>query len=316
MAAASKKTSSGETAAAAKTEESTKKSKDPSPTSNSNDDAKSSTFSRLLLVPLFVVLVIGAVLGAYLAAYILETEYQNIVSQLQTNHHAAILQSQNDYINCHSNLLDEKQSNEEELAKYRMHADQNERAFQSRAEQYLKETNVAYKVTNEGLRKASSRLKMEVEKHESTQLQLSQVNKRLQAIRNTLTDSTRALETSKSERTETETQLQYLQLELDAAEEELENRDIERAECDVHHRNMLKCREALKEALVDLANNNAEIPASSDETASDVMKDVMKTTAAQLTHAMEQKNEMLQEVESLREKVVTKDALLAEIGQS
>jgi len=46
------------------------------------------------------------------------------------------------------------------------------------------------------------------------------------------------------------------------------------------------------------------------------VEDVMKTTAAQLTHAMERKNEMLQEVESLREKVVTKDALLAEIGQS
>ena len=124
----------------------------------------------------------------------------------------------------------------------RMHANQSELAFQKRVEEYLKETNMAYKLANEGLEKAKQRVHMEIEKREPILLDLSQSEKRLQAIRNTLTESTNALERVKIDHNATAQELKQLQSELDAAEDELDRRDLERVECDEHHRNLRECR--------------------------------------------------------------------------
>ena len=130
----------------------------------------------------------------------------------------------------------------EEIAKCRMHANQSELAFQKRVEEYLKETNMAYKLANEGLEKAKQRVHMEIEKREPILLDLSQSEKRLQAIRNTLTESTNALERVKIDHNATAQELEQVQSELDAAEDELDRRDLERVECDEHHRNLRECR--------------------------------------------------------------------------
>ena len=130
----------------------------------------------------------------------------------------------------------------EEIAKCRMHANQSELAFQKRVEEYLKETNMAYKLANEGLEKAKQRVHMEIEKREPILLDLSQSEKRLQAIRNTLTESTNALERVKIDHNATAQELKQVQSELDAAEDELDRRDLERVECDEHHRNLRECR--------------------------------------------------------------------------
>lgn len=130
----------------------------------------------------------------------------------------------------------------EEIAKCRMHANQSELAFQKRVEEYLKETNMAYKLANEGLEKAKQRVHMEIEKREPILLDLSQSEKRLQAIRNTLTESTNALERVKIDHNATAQELKQVQSELDAAENELDRRDLERVECDEHHRNLRECR--------------------------------------------------------------------------
>ena len=130
----------------------------------------------------------------------------------------------------------------EEIAMCRMHANQSELAFQKRVEEYLKETNMAYKLANEGLEKAKQRVHMEIEKREPILLDLSQSEKRLQAIRNTLTESTNALERVKIDHNATAQELKQLQSELDAAEDELDRPDLERVECDEHHRNLRECR--------------------------------------------------------------------------
>ena len=130
----------------------------------------------------------------------------------------------------------------EEIAKCRMYANQSELAFQKRIEEYLKETNMAYKLANEGLEKAKQRVHMEIEKREPILLDLSQSEKRLQAIRNTLTESTNALERVKIDHNATAQELKQVQSELDAAEDELDRRDLERVECDEHHRNLRECR--------------------------------------------------------------------------
>ena len=215
------------------------------------------------------------------------------MTKLQSDHQSSILQSQDGYIKCQSHLSDEKRSNEEEIAKLRIHADTNERAFQQRAEQYLNETNMAYKAANEGLEKASSLLKMEVEKHDQTQTELDQANKRLQAIRSTMTESTRVRE-------ESEKQLEQLQREMD---EELDRRDMERLECDEHHRNLLTCRESLKEAL-------EQKPASEENLH---LVDNLKKANAQLTEIEEQKVGLERQVELLTDKEHRQDAFIAEI---
>ena len=130
----------------------------------------------------------------------------------------------------------------EEIAKCRMHANQSELAFQKRVEEYLKETNMAYKLANEGLENAKQRVHMEIGKREPILLDLSQSEKRLQAIRNTLTESTNALERVKIDHNATAQELKQVRSELDAAEDELDRRDLERVECDEHHRNLRECR--------------------------------------------------------------------------
>lgn len=102
-------------------------------------------------------------------------------------------------------------------------------------------------------------------------------------------------------RRETEEQLQHLKRELDGAEEELDRRDLERAECDEHHRNVLQCRESLKEALVDLANH--ETSGECGDT---------KATAMQLVQVMEHKDNLTEQVRSLIETAEQRDAQLDE----
>lgn len=160
------------------------------------------------------------------------------------------------------------------MARLRIRADQNLRSFQQKVEQYVTETNQAYKLANLGLEKASSHLQSETEKcelrvqaeaekcesrvqaeaqkYDVIQQDLSQAETRTHAIRNSMNQMRQSLETSEEERAIFEKKFQHAQRELDEAEDELDRRDLERAECDEHHRNMLTCRESLRETLNEL----------------------------------------------------------------
>ena len=175
----------------------------------------------------------------------------------------------------------------EEIAMCRMHANQSELAFQKRVEEYLKETNMAYKLANEGLEKAKQRVHMEIEKREPILLDLSQSEKRLQAIRNTLTESTNALERVKIDHNATAQELKQLQSELDAAEDELDRRDLERVECDEHHRNLRECRKYI----------DANIPAN------------QKKVAEMNERLIQKVNTLEEQIRGKNEQCVTSDSL-------
>lgn len=224
-----------------------------------------------------------------------------LVATLQADHRAAMIETQVGYANCRARSSKEKHSYQEKVAKLRARVDQTEREFQRRVEGYLSETNEAWRVANEGLDKASSRLKLEIERHESTRLQLSQADKRLAAIRNTVQESKRSMEASESKLGEAELQVRYLQRELDAAEEELDRRDLERAECDENHRNLLQCRAGL---------DTSTTLASSDE-ASESVKEIY----ARLEVITGQRDDLLRQVESMKEKHELQDHLYAEIDE-
>mmetsp|Transcript_46582 Transcript_46582/g.97886 ORF Transcript_46582/g.97886 Transcript_46582/m.97886 type:complete len:581 (+) Transcript_46582:163-1905(+) len=297
----------------------------------SKTESSTTTFGRIvMIVQIVIALVVGAILGAYLTAYILETEYKSIVSALQSDHHTSLLASKNDYIKCQNNLTHEVTTAEVEMAKLVLHADQNERTFQQRAVEYVKETNAAYRHANEGLTKAQlryqkeimehkatkntvkemeSKLSKEVENHESTQLQLSQVDRRISAIRNTLAESQKELRAEQAAHNASISRERELGESLDEMEEELDRRDLERAECDDHHREMLQCRQSLREALEGNAGTAAAAAGIvEDENVLSVAlaneKQASENLAAKLALALKEKEELEHTIGVLREEGV------------
>lgn len=163
----------------------------------------------------------------------------------------------------------------------------------SEAASRLKIKQENHDVTKSQLVQTMDRLKSEEVRHESTQLRLAQVNKRIQAIRNTMTESTRALEVSRIQRNETETQLQQLRRELEA---ELDRRDVERAECDELHREMLQCRESLRQALDSPAPDGEHYASLEKE------REINKQMTMQLAHVLEESRELERKAQMLVEK--------------
>ena len=107
---------------------------------------------------------------------------------------------------------------------------------------YIDELTTAYQRTTTALQKASHRVQSEINKHESLQSQLSHCEKRHLAIRNTLTKSNMNVEGLSGDVQSLTNQLRQLENELNGALEELDRRDLERVECDIHYRNLVACR--------------------------------------------------------------------------
>ena len=235
-----------------------------------DETAKTGKLSRGMTAITFVVgAILGAALGAGVASHVLESEFsefrkhrfprhsslfmyadkslnfqlvfffangyncnsENIVTKLQSDLSFATLKTRDNYNICQTNLSGEKRSREEEVARLRIHANQNERAYQRSLQQYLEETNAAYNITNEALQKASSRLKREIENYESAQLRLSQVDGVLLTARSAVAKSMKELEESNDERDRVKAQLQLLRSEFDMTKKELERGEVEKAEC-------------------------------------------------------------------------------------
>lgn len=112
----------------------------------------------------------------------------------------------------------------------------------STPQKFIDELTAAYQRTTTALQKASHRVQSEINKHESLQLQLSHCEKRHLAIRNTLTKSNMNVEGLSGDVQSLTNQLRQLENELNGALEELDRRDLERVECDIHYRNLVACR--------------------------------------------------------------------------
>eukprot|EP00580_Thalassiosira_gravida_P003918 CAMPEP_0201604352 /NCGR_PEP_ID=MMETSP0492-20130828/4525_1 /ASSEMBLY_ACC=CAM_ASM_000837 /TAXON_ID=420259 /ORGANISM="Thalassiosira gravida, Strain GMp14c1" /LENGTH=461 /DNA_ID=CAMNT_0048068371 /DNA_START=648 /DNA_END=2033 /DNA_ORIENTATION=- len=162
----------------------------------------------------------------------------------------------------------------------------------------LNEEEQDHEATQKSLTRTGALLEMEKEHHESTQLQVTQVNKRVQAIRNTMTEMTRQLQDARSQVAEKTKLLDDAALELDAAEQELDRRDIERAECDENHREMMKCRESMKEALENPVVHSDEAAVAA---ALERERESARKATAQLAQVLEEKEELVHEIKSLED---------------
>ena len=142
---------------------------------------------------------VGIILGAYISIYLIETEYRDVVSQLQVGYKATILRVQTDLDNCQESRVHERKTNENELSELLAKSNSNERAFLERAEKYLKETNHAYEVANEGLSAASLQLEQKIKAYEQAQGQLSGEIEAHEVTKNHLDDERNAHQMTKAE---------------------------------------------------------------------------------------------------------------------
>lgn len=241
-----------------------------------------------MIAKALLALIVGVLIGGFVVTSLLEAEYQQIVTQLRSDHRISLSQLKNEYITCQSDLANEKKINderlmgeldelahswEEDMSKLKAAAERNEQEYKQRVERHLKETNEAYVAANDGLEKASALL-------QSKQRELAQTNNRLEM-------SIRELENLEKARAVTERQLQAVRNELGEVGDELDRRDLERIECDENHRNLLQCQQSLEKAIGDSDNSSFE-------------QDRVQS-AQQLAIVSAQKDKLISEVEELRE---------------
>ena len=235
-------------------------------------------------------------IGTYFLRHGYNCNSENIATKLQSDLSSAILETRDNYNICQTNLSGEKRSREEEVAKLRIHADQNERAYQRSLQQYLEETNAAYIVTNEALEKASSRLKTEIENYESAQLRLSQVDEVLQTSRSAVAKSMKELEESNDERDRVKDRLQHLLSELDTTVKELERMEVERAECKDQLQYLRSKLDAIEEELDRRDVERAECDALNQDLLA------LKKNSPHITEIIEQKNQLARQTQLMTEK--------------
>ena len=174
-----------------------------------------------------------------------------IFAELQKDSH----QIQNEYHKCRSHIS-------EETNKWRIYADHNIRVYQGYVEKYLGEAISAYRTGSVGLNKVINvtmendviRYSLEAMKHELTEFE-AQKNKFANA-NDILSKEMTALE---NEREQLSKELQNTMMELEDAAVALELRDVERGECDRHHRALISCEQSLNNAAQqDKGNNNEQ----------------------------------------------------------
>jgi cyclophilin family peptidyl-prolyl cis-trans isomerase/predicted nucleic acid-binding Zn-ribbon protein len=213
-----------------------------------------STTSKHTYIYTILLMSLSAILGGYITSTILDQEYKQIFAEMQKD----CQQSQNEYLSCRSNLVDET---------YKWSA--NIRACQARVERYIGEAISAYKLGSDGLDKAINR----TQDYEQLQHAVAHSNEEVEGL--------------EKERAKITRQLQTLQNQLETAEKELEVRDLERAECDTNYRTLITCEDTLNEVTQDRVN---------DEESSSLMLKQLSGQVQALKDQGERKEAMLQEM--------------------
>ena len=162
-------------------------------------------------------------------------------------------------------------------------SDENERAFQQTIERYAREASEAYRNASERLDAARAGRAAEEAAHEATRAELSRADRSRAAAEGAAAEGARALAAAVARR-------RRLERELDAAEEEFERRDAERAACDGRQRDLRECRAAAAAAATGTGDG----------------------AAAELARAREEVETLRRRVRSLREGEAAREAAIVE----
>ncbi|KAL3780009.1 hypothetical protein HJC23_000299 [Cyclotella cryptica] len=242
------------------------------PTHSTNTASKPPSKSTVLLASCSIaLLLLGTLLGGFVTSRLLDSEYQQIIAKLRVNYQTSLTHSKEDRRTCLEEREAEKQPTQDAAllssheASLRSHEEwkacqsqsiQTERMHQQEMERQLLATNRALEDANAGLERASHRLKQTRKEYQHIEFELerrklewNETTRKYHETVQQLQDATGQLERVQSTLSTTEGQLANAERELEAAGREFDRRDVERAECDKTHREMISCQKMLKDAL-------------------------------------------------------------------
>jgi len=136
-------------------------------------------------------------------------------------------------------LEEVKESWKEEVDSLKKEGEEKEIKYYQTVERALGRNVQALTLAREGLETAYDRYKQ-------VQFNLSEATQKLEIIQNEYREMQSQYESLENQRIESEKTLKRLRRELEATGEELERRDLERAECDGLHRSLFQCQKSLE----------------------------------------------------------------------
>ncbi|KAL7518005.1 hypothetical protein ACHAWX_002871 [Stephanocyclus meneghinianus] len=244
--------------------------------SNSIHQVPSKSLPKSTLLAFAAAVALGILLGGFVVSRLLDSEYQQIIAKLRINHQTSLTRFKEDRRACHEERETEKQRAtnaliaaqeasfcDEEVKACRSQSTDNERIYRQELEDQILSANNVLEDANAGLEKASQKLKRLREEYQRTETELGRKKAELDGTArkyhetvNHLQDSKAQLERVQNKLSSTERQLVNAERELEAAGREFDRRDVERAECDKTHRDMVSCQRMLNESLGGLGKDD------------------------------------------------------------
>ena len=277
--------------------------------------------SQPLLTHILILLltfIIGILSGAYGTSTLLESEYQQIVSKLRSNQHAALSISHQDYKTCQEELRDAKnivtQSTTADIANANDECSKELKAFQSQArhdallciqemEREMMWSHKAYEDTTVALSTAETKLKLLKEESITVKQELQRRGSELNQVNSNLERTTTLYEEAKtkldnivSEVEEAKYAFEQIQIHVGTFEEEIERRDMERAQCDVIYREYDTCKRSLKGVL--------EGKTDGCQTSISLLEKEKETLSSEVSTLEFRNKKIVEESESLRRRAV------------
>jgi chromosome segregation ATPase len=235
-------------------------------TAELNAAPKSTSLAKQILALLFA-LTIGTLIGGYVTSSLLESEYQSILAQLRANYQLSLSETKEEHKICQDDLLEQKKSYTEavssnddgckdELKTLKSQWRHEELLCQQEVEREMLWSHKAYEDSTAAIAKATN--KLQALKQEIGSLKSDLVNKHAEwevAVSNLSStqmqreEARQKLDQITLQLADVEGQYHRTQKSLSTLGEELERRDIERAECDKIHRELDSCKRTLQKSL-------------------------------------------------------------------
>ena len=213
-------------------------------------------------------LLLGLLLGGYATSSLLESEYRTVISTLISNNQIAISETKQEHYECHRDLLVAKEAHsksisntddtfcQEELKSLQSQWRHEELSCHQEMEREIMWSHKAYQDSTAALRKAGEKLTRLKERSVTLSDELERKQTQLEQVTSELNQTTNQYAKDKVQHKQLEaewgfvqSQFQEMQTLFSSLEEEMERRDLERAECDKTHRDMMQCQQSLRQTL-------------------------------------------------------------------
>jgi len=211
----------------------------------------------------------------------IQAEFRNYVHDVTENKTAQMNVLEG---NLARSLEEVKESWKEEVDSLKKEGEEKEIKYYQTVERALGRNVQALTLAREGLETAYDRYKQ-------VQSNLSEATQKLEIIQNEYREMQSQYESLENQRIESEKTLKRLRRELEATGEELERRDLERAECDGLHRSLFQCQKSLE---------NVQQQQQQSDVGDDRCRKSLEKEREDLLLALERNKNLAEEVKKLK----------------